>query len=113
MKVYFFDFAMKVHFIVICSKPIRKLIRLYTREHFYAVFIVYVSQSKSLSRQHLEEFLFRGKIIIESFVVVEMVMREVGKYSAGELYARDSALVQRVRTDFHKYIFAAFFHHFV
>src|SRR3989344_4651740 len=103
------NFALKVRSIL---EAIKKLPGSCSFEHQSAMLVVSIGQSESISRKHFEKFLLGQKIILQTFVVIRMVVGQIGESSPGECYAGYPPLVQCVRRNLHKNILTSPISHF-
>ena len=63
-------------------------------QHHTTTFIVKVGKCKCFFRQIIKEFLLHPDIFIKGFVIVEMIVRDIGEYATGEFDAGDAVLVE-------------------
>ena len=79
--------------------------------HDEAVLIILVGNGKCVLTEVVKEAFLGVAVVVEGFVVVNMVAREVGKESAVEIQARDTFLRDGVRRHLHEGVRAAGFYH--
>ena len=82
-------------------------------QHKRAILVIQVGQSESTLGQIVEELLFGITVVSHSLVVVEMVMRQVGKDATREAQPGNTVLCDTMRTHFHKGIFTIIVNHFL
>ena len=79
--------------------------------HHHSVLIVGIGNGKRLLGQHVEEGFLGIAIVLEGFVIVQMVACEVREHAAGEGQSANALLRDGMRTALHKHIFAPRLHH--
>ena len=71
-------------------------------DHHLAVAVVQVGEYPGLFGHIVEEELLAAQILLEGFVIVQVVVRDVGEDTALEADARNAILCQRVGADLHE-----------
>ena len=81
--------------------------------HDLSVTVIAVDQGKAAGRKVVKEQLFGPDVFIKCFVIIEVVMGNIGEDATGKFKTCYPLLGQGMRADFHKGILTACIHHFL
>ena len=71
-------------------------------QHHHAVLVVFVCHRNRSARQTIKKLFLGLDIVVERFVIIQMVVGDIRKNPRRKWYPGNSSLIHRVRADFHK-----------
>ncbi|MPM77010.1 hypothetical protein SDC9_124009 [bioreactor metagenome] len=79
-------------------------------EHHQSIFIICIRDSDCFGIQFVEEPFFHFQVFIEGFMVIQMIVGNIGETCDFEMQPFNSVLVDSMRGNFHKGVFTTGFH---